>query len=167
MGAVISINFRVIGLMLVGMSAVLLFTTLSFTHTILRLNEEIHKACPLPPEICPAKRNVLPPETIVSVFVVVCLGGLGSFFLIKTKRIEKITIKERVELKDIVKLLGKDEKRVYDEIIASDGFIFQADLVKKTGYSKVKVSRILDKLEAKGIVERRRRGMANVVVVKS
>lgn len=152
--------------MLIGIAVVLFFTTLSFTQTILRLNEEIHKACPLPPEICPAKRGVLPPETIVSSFVIMCLGGVGSFLLIKTKRIERILIQERKKLKDIIKSLGKDEKRVYDEIVASDGFIFQADLVKNTGYSKVKISRVLDKLEAKGIVERRRRGMANIVVLK-
>ena len=32
--------------------------------------------------------------------------------------------------------------------------------------SKVKITRILDKLEASGLVERKRRGMTNVVMAK-
>jgi uncharacterized membrane protein len=65
-----------------------------------------------------------------------------------------------------LKSLQDDERKVYDLIVNAEGFMFQNDLIEKTGYSKVKVSRILDKLEMKGIVERRRRGMANIVVLK-
>ncbi|RLE76927.1 MAG: transcriptional regulator, partial [Thermoprotei archaeon] len=35
-----------------------------------------------------------------------------------------------------------------------------------TGFSKAKVSRILDKLEAMGLVERKRRGMSNIVLLR-
>jgi uncharacterized membrane protein len=44
--------------------------------------------------------------------------------------------------------------------------MFQSELVEKTGYSKSKVSLILDRLEAKRILERKRRGMTNAVVLK-
>jgi uncharacterized membrane protein len=159
------VDQKVIGIVLIGMAVVLFFTTFSLTQTILRINEELHKTCPIPPELCPAKRGVLPAETIVSFFVTACLGGLGSFLSIKAKRTEGVAFRKR-RRPDIVKLLGKDEKRVYDEIVASDGFIFQSDLVKKTGFSKVKVSRVLDRLEIKGLIERRRRGMANIVILK-
>ena len=44
--------------------------------------------------------------------------------------------------------------------------IFQADLIEKTGFGKAKMTRILDRLEGKGFVERKRRGMTNVVVIR-
>jgi len=157
---------KTIGIALIGITVVLFFTTFSLTQTILKINEELHKTCPIPPELCPAKRGVWPVETIVSFFVTASLGGLGSFLLIKAERIKRIGFRKRRKFKDIVELLGKDEKKIYDEIVASDGFIFQSDLVKKTGFSKVKVSRVLDKLEVKGIAERRRRGMANIVILR-
>jgi uncharacterized membrane protein len=42
----------------------------------------------------------------------------------------------------------------------------QSDIVNNTSLTKVKVTRLLDKLEGKGLVERRRRGMGNLVVLK-
>ena len=44
--------------------------------------------------------------------------------------------------------------------------MFQADLIDKSGLGKVKISRILDRLEGKGLIERKRRGMNNIVVFK-
>ena len=40
-----------------------------------------------------------------------------------------------------------------------------ADLIEKTGFGKAKMTRIIDRLEGKGFVERKRRGMTNVVVL--
>ena len=57
--------------------------------------------------------------------------------------------------KDLVKLLQKE-----------NGGMFQADLMEKMEIGKVKTTRLLDKLEAKQIVERKRRGMNNFVVLK-
>lgn len=64
------------------------------------------------------------------------------------------------------KLSNTDEKEIVRLIIAERGTIFQSQLVDKSGYSKSKVSLVLDRLEAKKIVERRRRGMSNVIVLK-
>ena len=44
--------------------------------------------------------------------------------------------------------------------------MFQADLIEKTGFSKARMTRIVDKLEGNDLVERKRRGMTNVVVLK-
>jgi len=64
------------------------------------------------------------------------------------------------------KLSNTDEKEIVKLVIAEGGTIFQSQLVDKSGYSKSKVSLILDRLEAKRILERKRRGMTNVVVLK-
>ena len=62
--------------------------------------------------------------------------------------------------------LDEDEQAVLEVVNAGGGSAYQSDVVKETGYSKVKVSRVLDKLEQKNILERKRRGMTNLVVRK-
>lgn len=58
------------------------------------------------------------------------------------------------------------KKTIFECIIDSNGTIFQSALTEKTSYNKVKISRILDKLEGRGLIERRRHGMTNVVIIK-
>ena len=58
------------------------------------------------------------------------------------------------------------EKKAYGIIKGSDGSILQADLIMRIGLSKVKVTRILDKLERKGLTERRRKGLKNIVLLR-
>ena len=62
--------------------------------------------------------------------------------------------------------LDGDEKKVLEIVQEGGGSAFQSDIIKKLGYSKVKVSRMLDRMEQKGLVERKRRGMANLVVLR-
>ena len=80
----------------------------------------------------------------------------------KTKIIEKKKPAKKYDLSD----LKLEEKRVF-ELIKENKTIFQADLIERTEYSKAKMTRIIDKLESKGYVERKRRGMTNVVVLKA
>ena len=68
--------------------------------------------------------------------------------------------------KEIAKTLKKDERKIYQVIIEAGGIIEQSELPEKTGLSKASVSRALDLLESKGLVERKRRGMGNVVLLK-
>ncbi|MFH1056156.1 MAG: MarR family transcriptional regulator [Candidatus Altiarchaeota archaeon] len=65
-----------------------------------------------------------------------------------------------------MKKLSGDDKATYKFIVDSGGTVFQSEIVEKTGYSKVRVTRILDKLESRGVLERRRRGLTNIVVLK-
>ena len=62
--------------------------------------------------------------------------------------------------------LDADEARVVAVVNSAGGSVFQSDIMKTTGFSKVKVSRLLDRLEQKGLLERKRRGMTNLVVAK-
>ena len=59
-----------------------------------------------------------------------------------------------------------EEHKIVSLIIDEEGTIFQTQLVDKSGYSKSKVSLILDRLEAKKILTRRRHGMSNVIVLQ-
>lgn len=89
----------------------------------------------------------------------------GAYMFLRMKGEEKLTVKATAEAAGVIKKLSGDDKTVFDAV-AAEGTVFQSDLIRKLGYSKVKVSRILDRLEMRGLVERRRRGMANVIVLK-
>jgi uncharacterized membrane protein len=97
------------------------------------------------------------------------------FFGKEEKIITKVkTIKQQIEPKKITKEnyqkimseLSKDEKLVFEKILEAEGTIFQSDLVEQSKLAKVKVTRLLDKLEGKGLIERKRRGMTNIVILK-
>jgi uncharacterized membrane protein len=62
-----------------------------------------------------------------------------------------------------MKLLNRDERQMYLEIRNRGGTVLQRDLVALGLWSKAKVTRVLDKLEAKGIVVREAHGMTNRV----
>ncbi len=71
----------------------------------------------------------------------------------------------RQHWKEVAKTLKKDEQALYKAII-DDGVINQSDLTEKTGLSRSDISRGLYLLESKGLIERKRLGMGNVVLLK-
>ncbi len=62
--------------------------------------------------------------------------------------------------------LDPESKQIMELIQTKQGSVFQSELARQTGFSKVKVTRILDKLEQDHFIERKRRGMANLVVMR-
>ncbi len=62
--------------------------------------------------------------------------------------------------------LGKEEKNIYGMLKENEGSMYQSDIIKETGLSKVNVTRLLDKMESKKVLERKRRGMTNIIVLK-
>ncbi len=68
------------------------------------------------------------------------------------------------ELEDLaVRLLDGDERRILRVIVEAKGDLLQRDLVRITAFSDAKVSRLLDRLQARGLVVRERQGMTNRV----
>ncbi len=92
-----------------------------------------------------------------------------SLFLIFSKPDEKVVVKKikdkKIERKVDLSSFRPEEKQVY-ALVKENNAIFQADLIEKTRFSKARMTRIIDKLEGSGLVERKRRGMTNVVVLK-
>jgi len=62
--------------------------------------------------------------------------------------------------------LANKEREVYETLLAADGVLPQSEIVEQTDLSKASVSRALDGLEVKNLVERKRRGMGNVVLLQ-
>src|SRR5271157_4380255 len=71
----------------------------------------------------------------------------------------------RQRWEEVAKMLKDDEQTLFKAII-DEGIVHQSELVEKTGLPKSNVSRALYGLESRGLIERRRRGMGNVVLLK-
>lgn len=153
-------NLKHIGIAIIAIG---LLSSAVFWQFTVRLNEELHKECPLPLESCPF-RTSLPLESYFGFSVSGATVLLGAYLFMR-KAVER-KVETKKDWDKILKGLEGDEKYVFAKIKDSGGLIFQNELIEKLGYSKVKVSRILDKLEVKGFVERRRRGMSNIVVLQ-
>lgn len=68
------------------------------------------------------------------------------------------------DLEDLaIRLLDGDERRIVRVLVEAKGDVLQQDLVRITAFSDAKVSRLLDRLEERGLVVRERRGMSNRV----
>lgn len=79
----------------------------------------------------------------------------------------EIILEERKDRwREISKNLKNDEQKIYEIILDAGGIVEQSEIVEKSGISKSSVSRILDLLESKNLVDRRRRGMGNVILLK-
>ena len=109
-------------------------------------------------------------DVIIIVMASTILGVSGTYLLLfdsVEKPAGELLLEERKRRwKEIAKILREDERKIYQAIIEADGIIEQSELPEKTGLSKASVSRALDLLESKGLVERRRRGMGNIVLLK-
>lgn len=74
--------------------------------------------------------------------------------------------KNKEKWENILMNLKNDEQTIFRALLEAEGTMFQSELVEKTGLPKSTVSLALDKLEARGLLERRRHGMSNAVVLK-
>ena len=110
-------------------------------------------------------------QTGLSLAIVAVILVIGLVIMLTKPKVEikeKIVVKKVQEEKKKLNLEGleKDERKAMDLILEEGNAMFQADLMEKLEIGKVGMTRLLDKLEAKQIIERKRRGMNNIVVLK-
>lgn len=110
---------------------------------------------------CPVHQSNTSWYFMLGFVVLAALGILGIILLLPPRKMETTAPKKA----DLSKL-DEEEKKIYALLQQKEGSMYQSDLVKETGFTKVHITRILDKLEGKGILERKRRGMTNIVVVR-
>lgn len=72
---------------------------------------------------------------------------------------------DREAWEDALERLHGNEEAVFSVLVEADGKLPQREIVEETDLSKATVSRTLDTLESKRLLERKRRGMGNVVVL--
>lgn len=161
-----NINMRYVGIVLIVLSIVLFVIMYNFSNTMLEIIDSGQIGVCESFEACP--HVMILNQAYVGYFLSFVILIIGIFLVIyggkKGAELEPAGKKDKWE--DVVKTLKGDEKEIYEKIIISEGVIFQSDLVEQSGFPKAKISRILDKMEARGLLERKRRGMANAVVLK-
>ena len=156
-----------VGWMLLGISVLLIVFTFLFNSTLMGavknscfIQHGDVKSCEMYDSVNYQTYFAL---GIIGVIIII------SLFLIFSKPNEKIIVRKikekKIEKKIDLSGLRPEEKQIFN-FVKENGAIFQADLIEKTGFGKAKMSRIIDKLEGRGLVERKRRGMTNVVVLK-
>ena len=154
-----------VGYLLVGVSIIMIFIIFLFNNA---MKDIVVTQCgPEHGPTCPMNKTIND-QTNLS------LGITGiiliiAIFLIFSKQSERVVLK-KVEAKTKKREynlsgLKQEEKQVF-ALVQKSGAAFQADIIDKTGFGKAKMTRIIDRLEGRGLVERKRRGMTNIVVLK-
>jgi len=144
---------RTVGLLLVGIAALIGFVVYSFNQA---LTDIVNSSCSHGTS-CPMWGTINFQTSIgIALIAFVTIVGLYLVFFSSKPAAKRVSTAK----------LSAEEKTVVGKISEADGSIFQSDLVEKTGFTKVKVTRILDRLEGMGVIERKRRGMTNVVILK-
>ena len=106
-------------------------------------------------------------QTWMSLAIAAIIFILGLVIMFNKPK-ERIVIKKIKDKKKKLNLEGLDnlEKKVIIMLQEENGAIFQRTLMEKLEIGKVGVTRLLDKLESKQLIERKRRGMNNIIVLK-
>lgn len=98
---------------------------------------------------------------IVSVFTAF-LAGLGVYLSIPQKKNERVVEEKEYDLS----ALDDIKKKIFYYIKERPEGVYQSAIGTEFSLSKVQTTRLLDQLEATGLVERKRRGMTNIVILK-
>ena len=158
-----NINTRYVGMVLIILSIVIFVIMYNFSSTMLQIIDSGQLGSCQSYEVCP--HVMVLNQTYIGYLVALILLIIGIFLVIFGGKPSK-TVDRKSKWRNGLKNMTGDEKTLYGKIIDSGGVIFQSELVEHSGFPKAKVSRILDKMEAGGLLERKRRGMANAVVLK-
>ena len=155
-----------VGWLLLGISVLIIFLVFLFNNTLM---ESVRNSCFIQHgdvQSCEMYDSVNYQTYLALVIVGVLI--ITSLFLIFSKPNERVIVK-KIKEREIEKKIDTSDLRPEDKqvlkILQEQGAIFQADLIERIGFSNAKVTRIVDRLEGKGIAERKRRGMTNVVVL--
>jgi magnesium-transporting ATPase (P-type) len=153
-----------VGFLVIGISFVMMLIVFIFNFALKGI---VSETCTHGPAC--SMYDTIKTQTWLSFAITTVIFIVGLIILLSKPK-EKIiikTIKEKRNKLNLSKLnLDEQEKRVIEFLQNENGTMFQASLMEKLGIGKVGVTRLLDKLEAKQIVERKRRGMNNVVVLR-
>ena len=155
-----------VGFLVLGIAIVLILIVFLFNNAVM---EAVRNSCYIQHgdvESCEMYDSVNSQKYLALGIVAVLL--VIGFVLIFTKPSEKIVVKKVKEPKKKLNLEGLDnkEREVIKILQNENGTIFQATLMEKLETGKVGITRLLDKLEAKQLIERKRRGMNNIVVLR-
>jgi len=157
-----------VGFLIVGIAIVIAIIVAIFNFGMRSI---VAESCAHGPEC--SMYGTIAMQTWISLAIAGLVAVIGLFLIFSKEEkeivVKKVKVKEKVPQKKPINYnnLDKDEKVIMKIVEENEGTIFQSDLVEKSQFSKVKVTRLLDRLEGRQLIERKRRGMTNVVVLKN
>jgi uncharacterized membrane protein len=111
---------------------------------------------------------------VLLLIIAAWLGGMSFLYIIisskeketpQSEQIETVIPENKSAAMVAADILDGDEKTIFQKIVDNDGLL-QRELILNTDFSEPKVSRLLDKLERRGLIIRKRDGMGNRVMLK-
>ena len=106
--------------------------------------------------------SLFSPLSLILLFtgIISILAGFSIWNLIREREIKSV----KKTLLDI--FLLPEEKKVLSDIEKHGGSLTQSEIVKSTGFSRVKVHRIIKNLEKKNLIIKQQYGMTNKIILK-
>ena len=160
-------NQKSIGSLLIALAFILLVTLV-----IVKINtdkegaflcELVEESPTLTMDECPAHESNTSWLLLISFGISFLILGAGMYLIFFPVNKE---LQDKLLAEIDTSTLTEEENKIYNLIKLNKGSIYQSDIMKQTQLSKVKVSRVLDRMEGKSILERKRRGMTNIVILK-
>lgn len=142
------------------------FTVPIFSHELREENISRGINVSLPPErrfvIANASSLLFSPFSITFLItgIISLLGGFSIWNLVREKEIKS------AKKKILDTFLLPEEKKVLDEVEKHGGSLRQNEIVRNTGFSRVRVHRIIKNLEKKNLIIKQQYGMTNKIVLK-
>jgi hypothetical protein len=146
---------RQVGYLVIAFCAAVLLIIISYDMTLYDL---VNTSCSHG-SACPMYAT-LTLQRIISFTLLGILVIIGLYFLFK-KNIKNILTDRKRDIN-----LTDEERSIVSLLKSNDNSLYQSDLIKQTEKSKVQITRILDRLEAKKVIDRKRRGMTNIIILK-
>ena len=101
---------------------------------------------------------------LISLFSLGLFTGLVMYFFLSSKFLKEKTKIEKNFVK-IFDFLEEDDAKILKKLIEHKGELAQSKLTKLLGLSKVKLSRIISRMEAKGVIRKEKCGMTNKIII--
>lgn len=142
---------KLVGYLIISIAGIILVIVASFNQALASIVSESCShgiQCPM--------YTTLTIQKIVSYALTVMVGLTGV-----------VILRMKDDVKPMLPPLEGMEQTVVDILQKHEGEILQSKLPDMLDSNKVKVTRILDALEQKGVIERVRRGMSNLVKLVS
>ena len=154
-----------VGYLILGLTIIFFLVVMSFNYALSKI---VNTGC-THGQACPMYATLFTQQIIsYGLMGLLVLVSLFIIFFMKDETIVQDMKKDLSEEDKKKKLenLDEEERSVMNIVLKEEGSVFQSSLVNETKLSKVKVTRILDRLEGKKLIERKRRGMSNIVLLK-
>ena len=154
---------KTFGWIILILAVIIGIITLVFNYS---LTQEAKADCTLEGDTTCVVSKLVREQTILIVIIAIVLFIVGLILILR-RNTSHMIVKEHSKTPKLVEVyhLKRREKNIF-RIIQQHNAIFEAELYQKTTYGRRKITKIVNRLEKLGLIERKVKGKAKVVIVK-